>query len=405
MKKIIMHIDVNNAFLSWSACDMLKHGYKIDIRNINSIIGGDEKQRSGIVLAKSENAKKFGIKTAETIYSAKKKCNNLQVFLPDFRVYSHYSNAMYKILCDYSDKIERFSIDECFLDYTYSQKLFGTADECAKKISNRIYTELGFTVNVGIADNKLLAKMASDLEKPNKICTIYKNEIKDKMWILPIEELFMTGRKSVPKLHNLNIFTIGDLANFDLKILKKTFGKMGMQMYEYANGIDDSEVDNSRQEYKGIGNSITTNVDILNKSIAYNILLSISELVGKRLRAENKYTNVINVQLKSADFVTQSHQRKLLNSTNITKEIYNVAKELFDEFWNGQPIRSFGIRLDELQDDKDGQISFLADERLKEKSNKLDKVIDNTRNKYGNNIIKRAVFLDNVIPNMLNKEK
>ena len=405
MERIIFHIDVNNAFLSWTACDMLKNGYKLDIREIASIIGGDESQRKGIVLAKSEVAKQFGIKTAETIYQAKQKCNKLKVFSPDFRIYSYYSNRMYEILSDYSDKIERYSIDECFLDYTNMQQLFGKPIECAQVIQKRIFDELGFTVNIGIGNNKLLAKMASDLQKPNKIITIWKKEIEQKMWNLPVQDLFMVGRKSIPKLNNLNIYTIGDLANCNKSLLIKIFGKMGEQMYNYANGIDYSCVNGEKHEYKGIGNSITTSVNISDINIANNIMLSICEYVCKRLRDEQMYTKCVNIHIKNSNFIVKSHQRKMKASTNLTVEIYDIAKQLLEEIWNGEPIRSFGVRLDELTKYSDNQINLFEDVHKNEKRTKLDEVIDRTRRKYGNESIKRAVFIDNDIPHMLPKEE
>lgn len=404
LERIIFHVDVNNAFLSWTACDMLKKGANIDIREIPSIIGGDEKQRKGIVLAKSEVAKKYGIKTAETIYQAKQKCNNLKMFPPDFRIYSYYSNRMYEILSDYSDKIERYSIDECFLDYTSMQQLFGEPISCAKVIQRRIFDELGFTVNIGIGNNKLLAKMASDLQKPNKIITIWKSEIENKMWKLPVQDLFMVGRKSIPKLNNLNIYTIGDLARYNKKLLIKVFGKMGQQMHNYANGIDDSIVNGDRHEYKGIGNSITTSVNISDINIANNIILSICEYVCKRLRDEGMYTKCINVHIKNANFIVTSHQRKIQVSTNVTDKIYDIAKQLLEEIWTGEPIRSFGVRLDELTKYSDSQINLFEDIEKNDKKSKLDMVIDRTRNKYGSGSIKRAVFIDNNIPHMLPKE-
>jgi len=234
MEKQILHVDVNNAFLSWTAVDMLKKGYEIDIREIPSIIGGDETKRSGIVLAKSMKAKECGIRTAETIYQAKLKCPNIQIFQSDFKIYREYSDKLYNLLLQYTDKIERFSIDECFLDMTeYLMK--DTLINKAKEISKRVREELGFTVNIGVANNKLLAKMASDFTKPNRIHTLYKKEIPNKMWILPVSELFMLGRKTVPKLYNMQIKTIGDLAKANKEMLNKKFGKHGIQMWEYAN--------------------------------------------------------------------------------------------------------------------------------------------------------------------------
>ena len=211
MEQKILHVDVNNAFLSWSAIDILNNGGNIDIRTIPSAIAGDEERRSGIILAKSIKAKACGVVTGETIYQAKKKCPNIKLFHGNYKFYRECSNKLYNLLLEYTDKIERFSIDECFLDMTEflgKRKL----EDVAREINKRAREELQFTVNVGIANNKLLAKMASDFSKPDKIHTLYKEEIPTKMWILPVSELFMLGRKTVPKLNNIGIKTIGDLA-------------------------------------------------------------------------------------------------------------------------------------------------------------------------------------------------
>ena len=239
MERQILHVDVNNAFLSWTAVDMLKKGSKIDIREIPAIIGGDETKRSGIVLAKSTKAKECGVKTAETIYMAKMKCPNIKIFPSNYKIYKEYSDKLYNLLLKYTDKIEKFSIDECFLDMT-NYLMNDTLLNKAKEINKRVKNELGFTVNVGVANNKLLAKMASDFTKPNRVHTLFKEEIPYKMWNLPISELFMLGKKTVPKLYNMQIKTIGDLAKADLKILNKKFGKHGILMWEYAKGIDSS---------------------------------------------------------------------------------------------------------------------------------------------------------------------
>ena len=196
MERIILHIDVNNAFLSWTAVKLLKEGYKTDIREIPSVIAGDEDTRHGIVLAKSPVAKKMGIKTAETLYQARKKCPNLQTFQADRKYYKEMSNKMFEYISKFSPTIEKFSIDECFVDLTGTHYLYNNIIELAYKIKDEIYKKFGFTVNIGIANNKLCAKMASDFEKPNKVHTLFNNEIPSKMWPLPIEELFMVGKKT-----------------------------------------------------------------------------------------------------------------------------------------------------------------------------------------------------------------
>ena len=241
MERQILHVDVNNAFLSWTAVDMLKNGSKVDIREMVAVIGGDENRRSGIVLAKSPKAKMFGITTGETLYQARMKCPSLRVYPVNHRLYAKYSNDLYQLLLQYTDKIERFSVDECFLDMT--NYLAGdTLINKAYEISKRVKKELGFTVNIGVAHNKLLAKTASDFTKPDRVHTLFEDEIATKMWPLPVSELFMLGRKTIPKLYNMRIKTIGELAKTDKQLMIKKFGKHGLMMWEYANGIDNSEV-------------------------------------------------------------------------------------------------------------------------------------------------------------------
>lgn len=297
MEKQILHVDVNNAFLSWTAVEMLKNGETIDIREIPSVIGGDETRRAGIVLAKSMKAKEFGIKTAQTIYQAKIKCPNLKIYPPNYKIYKQYSDKLYNLLLEYTDKIERFSIDECFMDMT-NYLMNRTLLEIGKEINKRVKEELGFTVNVGVAHNKLLAKMASDFTKPDKVHTLFKEEIPQKMWVLPASELFMLGRKTVPKLYNMQIKTIGDLAKTDIKILSKKFGKHGVQMWEYANGIDKSEVMYKKEKPKGIGNSITLPRNINNIEELEEILLRITEQVTYRLRKHGLLAETVNVRIK-----------------------------------------------------------------------------------------------------------
>ena len=383
-----MHIDVNNAFLSWYAIWRLNNGEEVDIREIPAIIGGDETKRSGIVLAKSNLAKQFGIVTGETIYQARKKCPNIQIFQGDYNVYREYSDKLYNLLLDYTDKIERYSIDECFLDMTgYLMK--STLLDKAKEIQNRVNEELGFTVNIGLSTNKLLAKMASDFEKPNRIHTLYPSEIKQKMWPLSIKELFMLGRKSVPKLYNMNIKTIGDLANTDKNKLIKIFGKHGKIMWEYANGIDLSEVIYKYEEPKSISNSTTLAKDIENLDSLNEVLLELVEHVTYRLRKHNMVTNVINVGLRTKDFKDFSHQKKIDIATSNTKDIYNIAKELLKSMYKGESIRLISLRVDKLINKDEVQVSLFETENNK-KQDKLDETLDMLKNKYGYSSITRA---------------
>ena len=385
----ILHVDVNNAFLSWTALDRLNQGEKVDIREIEAVIGGDESKRSGIVLAKSMKAKRRGVYTGETLYQARLKCPNLQVFKGDYKSYKKHSNDLYKILLEYTEKIERFSIDECFLDmtaYLGNDTLLNKAYE----INRRVKKELGFTVNVGVAHNKLLAKMASDFTKPDKVHTLFEEEIPSKMWTLPVSELFMLGRKTIPKLSNMRIKTIGDLAKQDKVEMIKKFGKHGLLMWEYANGIDNSEVNYLEEKPKGIGNSVTLPRDISSNEEIEKVLLTLAEQVAYRLRRYNMYANVVNVQLRTKDFKDFSHQKKLMSPTSNTKNIYELAKILLGEMYKrGTFIRLVGLRVDNLIEKDEMQLSLFNDAN-DQKQEKLDKVVDELKNKYGYESITRA---------------
>ncbi len=402
MERQILHVDVNNAFLSWTAVDKLNRGEEVDIRTIPAIIGGDEASRHGVVLAKSMSAKQFGIKTGEPIYQARKKCPQIQVFQGNYASFQKHSKDLYMLLQEYTDRIERFSIDECFMDLTLflrkDEKLINKAYEIRKRVKE----ELGFTVNIGVANNKLLAKMASDFEKPDKVHTLYKEEIESKMWKLPASELFMVGRKSIGKLQNLGIKTIGDIAKFNKDLLIKKFGKHGKIMWEYANGIDNSEVIYEEETPKCIGNSITLPEDIYNISKLNEILLALTEQVAFRLRKHELRASVINVQIRTKDFINYSHQKKLDMPTNITKEIYEVAKELLQVLHKDRAVRLIGIRADKLVSKDEVQLSLFGEKENK-KQEKIDKTIDELKKKYGYEIITRAG--DMKVKNMLNIRK
>lgn len=389
MERKILHVDVNNAFLSWTAVEKLNKGDTIDIRTIPAIIGGDEKQRKGVVLAKSPIAKRFGIQTGEPIYFARKKCPNLQMFQSDFSVYHKYSSALYNLLLEYTEQVERFSIDECFMDLTHYLPKGKSIEDIALEIHNRVKEEFGFTVNIGISTNKLLAKMASDFEKPDKIHTLYPTEIQNKMWILPVSELFMVGKKSIPKLERMRIKTIGDLAKKEQTELIKVFGKYGKMIWEYANGIDVTPVIADKQEPKCVGNSVTLPYDYSDKEKLEEVLLELVEQTTYRLRKHNLLASVVNVQLKTNEFRVFSHQRKMNISTNSTKIIYEIAKELLSELYNGTPIRLIGVRVDSLSNKEERQIS-LFDTNINEKQEKIDMVVDKLKEKYGYNSVTRA---------------
>ena len=394
MDRIILHVDVNNAYLSWTALYLLHNGHKTDIRNRYAIIGGDESQRRGIVLAKSTLCKKKGVVTAETIGSARRKCPYLEVYPPNFKVYKYFSDKMYEYLCTYTDIIERYSIDECFLDYTGSIKLFGDPVKVAYKIKDDIYNKFGFTVNVGVGNNKLLAKMASDFEKPNKVHTLFSSEVISKMHPLPIEDLFMIGKSSSKKLREMNINTIGDLAVYPEDDLIKRFKKMGKMMHEFANGIDDSSVHFEREAAKNISSSTVLPYNYSNESQILDVIMNLSRRVGKQLRVGKMYADTIGIWLKYSYFDKISKQEKLDISISTDEEIYDNAKRIFNKLWNhDDSIRSICVFISGLSNTRKKQLSIF-DFGKQNMDNKdaeiIQGLVDDLQKKYGKKIIRFA---------------
>lgn len=407
MKNIIFHIDVNSAFLSWEAVYRLAHkGGRLDLREVASAVGGDISMRHGIILAKSIPAKKYGIQTGETVLEAQRKCRDLILVPPNYGLYEKCSFAFMNILREYSDVVEQYSIDEAFIDMTSTCHLFGTPEEAAYQIKERIKNELGFTVNVGISQNKLLAKMASDFQKPDRVHTLYLEEIREKMWPLSVSDLFFVGRATTKKLLSVGIRTIGDLANADVSWLKSLLKKHGEVIWKFANGIDFSPVLASPAANKGYGNSTTIPYDVVSVEAANKVLLALAETLGSRLRADEVQTEVLAVGIRYADiseeniFPFVSHQKKLLSPTNLTAEIYKVACELFLEIWNGNPIRHLGIHTGKVQDEMSVRQLCLFDETDYEKLAGMDKMVDSIRERFGIDVLKRAVFLGQTIDHM-----
>lgn len=393
-ERIILHIDCNNAFLSWTAVNMLHNGSKVDIRKRYAVIGGDEALRKGVVLAKSMPCKKLGVTTGEPLYSARKKCPYLDVYRPNFQIYKRYSDMMWTYLCNYSDKIERFSIDECFMDYTDSYKLFGDAVKLADKIKNDIKENFGFTVNVGVGNNKLLAKMASDFSKPDKVHTLFTSEIEEKMWPLNVSELFMIGKSSNKKLQDLGIKTIGDLANSDLDFLVRHFKSMGKLMWNYANGIDYSEVETDYGNPKSISTSAVLPYDYSNIEDIYRELRKLSMDTGKRLRNKKMYAPNVSIWVKFQDFTKISKQVTLDNLINSDEDIYSNAVKLFNKIWvpdNDKKVRGLCVGVSNLTDVYKVQLSIFGEENIKTTKNEhLQKTIDDIKKKYGDKSITYA---------------
>lgn len=383
MERLIFHIDVNSAYLSWEATRRVARG-EPDIRLIPSAIGGDREKRTGIILAKSIPAKKFGIKTGEPVGMALRKCPDLFLAQPDFRLYEESSKAFMDIIRSYAPVVEKYSIDECFADFTGTHRVYPDPIQLAHTIKDKIRDDLGFTVNVGVGSNKLLAKMASDFSKPDKVHTLFAHEVKSKMWPLPVGDLFTIGGATAEKLEKARIRTIGDLANTDLARVQNLVGiKLGQQIYDYANGIDSSPVLEAPEEAKGYSNSTTLETDVASADQAHAVLLALSDSVTARMRADGVKAYCVSVSIRSNDFKTRSHQRTLMTPTDITKEVYHVSKSLFTELWDGQtPLRLLGVSLTSITREDMPQLTLFPDDG-RERARKLDRATDAINNKFG----------------------
>ena len=397
MTSVIFHIDVNSAYLSWTAVEKLKNGEEMDLRTIPSIIGGNQESRHGVVLAKSVSAKRYGIRTGEPVANAFRKYPDLIMAPPDHKMYSRYSKELMKFLQQYTPDIEQVSIDECYMDFTGIAHRYHSPVEAAVEIKNAVYDRFGFTVNIGISTNKLLAKMASDFEKPNRVHTLFPDEMKEKMWPLPVSELYMAGKTSVEVLKKLEIRTIGDLANTNPSILELHLKSHGKMLWNFANGIDASKVQAEETKAKGIGNSTTISHDVTTSQEAEKVFLMLAESVGGRLRKSGEKAGMLSVEIKYFNFQKVSHQKQLFKPTNSDQIIYENACELFHELWNKEPIRLLGIRTSKLIDETEPEQLSIFDIQIEkpkdEKHKKLDKALDEIKRKFGEDAVKRGVFL------------
>ena len=387
--RVIFHIDVNNAFLSWTAIYLLNNGFNKDIRKVPSIIGGDEKTRRGIVLAKSPIAKKYGIVTAETIYSAKTKCKDLEIYPPNYNWYKEKSKELMNYLSNYSPTLEQFSIDECFLDMSGMTYIYKDLIELAHKIKDEVKEKFGYTVNIGIANNKLCAKMASDFEKPDKVHTLFKDEIVSKLWPLDVSDLFMCGKSTTKELKAMGIKTIGDLARYDEKKLIKKFKSMGEYLHRASFGIDNSIVESERGERKSISTERTLSKDISDKEELKDIIYKETIEVGRQLRRKKLYAKTIGIIYKDILFKKYSQQLTLNTPTNSDKELFEKVMELFNASFREEPIRLIGVRLSNLTNSKDSQMSIF-DINEDKNDEKFQETIDNINNKFGKSLIEPA---------------
>lgn len=407
MSRIIFHIDVNSAYLSWTAVEQLKSGATLDIRTIPAIIGGDRKSRHGVVLAKSIPAKKYGIHTGEPVANALRKCPDIHIEPPDHALYHEYSRRLMEFLHTYTPDIEQVSVDECYLDFTGIAHRYHSCVSAAFEIKDRVREKFGFTVNIGISSNKLLAKMASDFEKPDRCHTLFPQEIPEKMWPLPIHQLFFVGDSAGRKLENLGIHTIGDLARCDLSLLKHHLGeKYAVLIHQYANGIDPEPVAEREPLNKGYGNSVTLAQDVTDLPAARQVLLSLCETVGARLRADHILCGNLCVELKDWRFNTRTHQMNLPEPTDSTSILYRYSCRLLEECWDRTPLRLMGVRAGKIQDEEYRQMSLFESE-ADAKRRKLESAVDQIRSRYGVDSIKRASFLrnDSIVDHAASKKK
>lgn len=390
-QRLIFHIDVNSAYLSWSAVEKLKNGDTLDLRRIPSIIGGDMASRHGVVLAKSIPAKAFHITTGEPVAHALQKCPTLLLEPPDHRLYHAYSARLMKLLVTFCPAIEQVSIDECYMDFTDYQYRYESPAAAAALIKDTVRDTLGFTVNVGISSNKLLAKMASDFEKPDKVHTLFPEEIPAKMWPLPVRELFMVGKSSAATLEKLEIRTIGDLAHMDRKILESHLKSHGRLIWEFANGIDDSPVHTEESELKGIGNSTTLARNAETAQDAKEVLRALCRQVSTRLKKHGQLAGMASTEIRYASFVNVSHQMQLSSVTDDEKVLYHHACLLFDELWNGEPVRLLGVRTSKLATEPEPVQMNLFDLPKTQKEIKADQAAEALRAKFGNDVIKKGL--------------
>ena len=388
--RLIFHVDVNSAFLSWEAARRVRHG-ETDLRLIPSAIGGDRESRRGVILAKSIPAKKYGVITGEPIAAALRKCPELYLANPDFQLYTASSEAFVAICKKYAPVVEQFSIDECFLDMSGTARLYPDPIAIAHKIKNEIRDTLGFTVNIGIAQNKLLAKMASDFEKPDRVHTLFFDELEKKFFCLPVRDLFTVGQATAQRLHAAGITTIGQLANADRAHLHAMFGnKLSEHLWRYANAIDDSPVLSEAEDAKGYSNSTTLAEDIVTIEEAHRVLLSLCDSVASRMRRDGCQAFCISVTIRGNDFKDRSHQKKLSVPTDVTSEIFEHSKRLFSELWDRRtPLRLLGVALTDLSLDEHTQISMF-DEEKNGREKELDRLIDDIRNRFGSSTILRG---------------
>lgn len=403
MSRIVFHIDVNCAFLSWSAAHRCMNlGEAIDLREIPSIVGGDQESRHGIVLAKSIPAKKYNIQTGEPIVDARRKCPNLVIIPADYGLYVKASKAFINKLHEYCDDVIQYSIDEAWCNFEGYDSLYGKHQmiAVAYELKEEIKREFGFTVNIGISTNFLLAKMAGDFKKPDKVHTLFPNEIEEKMWPLPVSDLFYVGPATTKKLYALGITTIGELAKADPLLIRTRLKKMGEIVQGYANGRDLQPFMFQPAANKGYGNSLTAPRDVTTMDYACLLLLSLCETVGARIRSDEVKIRVVAVHITTYDFQYSSSQLQLSSPTDVTEEIYQAARQVLNRHWDKiTPIRQLGVHTSKVETDGARQYN-LFDLYRYDRLEIVNRMIDDIRERFGEDSVQRASFLQDNVDSM-----
>lgn len=381
MERTILHCDCNSYYASVELID------KPEFKNMPVAVCGDPESRHGIILAKNEEAKKFGIKTAETIWKAKQKCPNLVLLSAHHEKYAYYCEKINEIYLQYTDQVERFSVDESWLDVTGSLHLYGTGKEIADTIRKRIREEIGITISVGVSFNKVFAKLGSDYKKPDATTVITRENYRDILYKLPVADMLFVGKSAANTLNSVGILTIGDLANTSRERISALLGKAGESIWENANGLDKSEVKkfDDVDPVKSVSNSITFVRDLVGVEDIRAGLTVLCDSVGARLRKQGLYCTTVQIQIRDPYFKTIQRQRTLENATNSTRVLFDVAFDIIKSCYSmAAPIRLLGVGATGLTTSLAEQISLLddgAEKRLK--SAKLDKTMDEIREKYG----------------------
>ena len=391
MERIILHCDLNNFFASVAVLD------NPTLKNCPIAVCGSVEERHGIVLAKNEIAKKFGIKTAEATWQAKRKCPELIVVPPAYHRYNEVSAAVRQIYLRYSDKVEPFGIDECWLDVTGSSLLFGRGEDIANRLREEIKKEIGVTISVGVSFNKVFAKLGSDLKKPDAVTVISRENFKEKIWGLPAEDMLGVGGSTKKQLNSLGIFTIGDVAKAGPEVLKKRFGKMGEQLYLYASGQDNSAVCGSYELPKSVGRTTTLSHDLNNESDVWPVVLELAEEISANLRKDSLYCNTVQAHIRTFDLITREFQGTLPSPTQSSVVMAKKCMELINNnFGYSVPLRSVGFRATNLCGNNAAyQTDIFTNTDAIEHQEELEDKIFEIRDKFGHGSVIRGTTVKN----------